>query len=165
MGGEIGQGTEWSEAASLDWYVLDYPLHQGVRRCVADLNRVYRAEPALWEVDFRPDGFQWLVGDAREDNVLAYARFSADRRRVLACLVNLSPVVRHHWRVPLPAGGRWREVLNTHAEEYGGSGIGNLDGVEAVPEPMHGQAFSAGVTLPPLAAVWLVPEGTFPAGD
>ena len=91
MGGELGQGTEWSEAASLDWYVLDYPLHEGLRRCVADLNRAYRAEPALWEVDFRPEGFQWLVGDAREDNVLAYARFSADGSRVLACLVNFSP--------------------------------------------------------------------------
>ena len=91
MGGEIGQGTEWSQAGSLDWYVLDYPLHEGVRRCVADLNRAYRAEPALWEVDFRPEGFEWLVGDAREDNVLAYARFSADRSRVLVCLVNFSP--------------------------------------------------------------------------
>ena len=78
MGGELGQGTEWSEGASLDWYVLEYPLHEGVRRCVADLNRVYRAEPALWEVDFRPEGFEWLVGDAREDNTLAYLRRSAD---------------------------------------------------------------------------------------
>jgi 1,4-alpha-glucan branching enzyme len=157
MGGELGQGTEWSEAASLDWYVLDYPLHEGIRRCVADLNRIYRDEPALWEVDFRPAGFSWLVGDAREDNVLAYARFSADESRTLACLVNFSPVVRHHWRVPLPVGGAWREVLNTDAAEYGGSGVGNLGGVEALPEPLHGRPFSAGVTLPPLAAVWLTP--------
>ena len=159
MGGEIGQGTEWSEAGSLDWYVLDYPLHEGVRRCVADLNRVYGGEPALWEVDFRPEGFEWLVGDAREDNVLAYARFSADRSRVLVCLVNFSPVVRHHWRVPLPVGGTWREVLNTDAIAYGGSGVGNLGGVEALPEPLHGRPFSAGPTLPPLAAVWLAPGG------
>ena len=126
MGSELGQGTEWTESGSLDWYVLDYPLHRGVLECVADLNRVYRAEPALWEADHRPEGFQWLVGDAREDNVLAYARFSADGSRVLVSLVNFSPVVRHHWRVPLPLGGRWREVLNTDAAEYGGSGIGNL---------------------------------------
>jgi len=159
MGGELGQGTEWSEAGSLDWYVLDYPPHEGIRRCVADLNRAYRAEPALWEVDFRPEGFSWLVGDAREDNVLAYARFSADGARTLACLVNFSPVVRHHWRVPLPVGGAWREVLNTDAEFYGGSGVGNLGGVEAVEEPLHGRAFSAALTLPPLAAVWLVPAG------
>ena len=159
MGGELGQGTEWSEAASLDWYVLDYPFHEGVRRCVADLNRLYRDEPALWEVDFRPQGFEWLVGDAREDNVLAYARFSEDRARTLACLVNFSPVVRHHWRVPLPVGGPWREVLNTDAEDYGGSGVGNLGGVEAVPEPLHGRPFSATLTLPPLATVWLTPAG------
>jgi len=130
-----------------------------VRRCVSDLNRAYRSEPALWEVDFRPEGFAWLVGDAREDNVLAYARFSADAARTMVCLVNFSPVVRHHWRVPLPAGGAWREILNTDATEYGGSGIGNLGGVEAVDEPLHGRPFSAGVTLPPLGAVWLSPAG------
>ena len=157
MGSELGQGTEWSESGSLDWYVLDYPLHRGVLRCVSDLNRVYRAEPALWELDHRPEGFEWLVGDAREDNVLAYARFSADRSRVLACIANLSPVVRHHWRVPLPVGGRWREVLNTDAAEYGGSGVGNLGAVDAVEEPFHGRPFSAAVTIPPLAAVWLAP--------
>ena len=158
MGGELGQGTEWSESASLDWYVLDYPLHEGVRRCVRDLNSVYRTEPALWERDHRPEGFQWLVGDAREDNMLAYLRLSADGGRVLACLVNFSPVVRHHWRVPLPVGGAWREVLNTDAGDYGGSGVGNLGVVEAAPEPLHGRPFSAAVTLPPLAAVWLRPE-------
>ena len=158
MGSELGQGTEWSESGSLDWYVLDYPLHRGVLRCVSDLNRVYRAEPALWELDHSPEGFEWLVGDAREDNVLAYARFSADRSRALACIANLSPVVRHHWRVPLPVGGRWREVLNTDAAEYGGSGVGNLGAVDAVEEPFHGRPFSAEVTIPPLGVVWLAPE-------
>ncbi|HKY25240.1 MAG TPA: 1,4-alpha-glucan branching protein GlgB [Gaiella sp.] len=162
MGGELGQGTEWSESESLDWYVLDYPLHRGVLDCVADLNRVYRSEPSLWEADHRPEGFEWLVGDAREDNVLAYARFTADRSRVLVCLASFSPVVRHHWRLPLPLGGRWREALNTDAAEYGGSGIGNLGVVEAEAEPFHGRPFSAAVTLPPLATVWLVPEGTVP---
>ena len=157
MGGELGQGTEWSEAASLDWYVLEYPLHRGVRACVADLNQVYRAEPALWEADHRPEGFQWLVGDARDDNVLAYARLSADGSRVLACLVNFSPVVRHGWRLPLPLGGVWREVLNTDATAYGGSGVGNLGRVDAVAEPLHGRPFSAAVTLPPLAAIWFAP--------
>jgi 1,4-alpha-glucan branching enzyme len=162
MGGELGQGTEWSEGASLDWYVLDYPLHRGMQQCVADLNAVYRGEPALWEVDFRAEGFEWLVGDAREDNTLAYLRRSADGGRLLACLVNFSPVVRHHWRLPLPVGGAWREVLNTDAEAYGGSGVGNGGGVTAEAEPLHGRAFSAGVTLPPLAAVWLVPAGDAP---
>ncbi len=155
MGSEFGQGTEWSEARSLDWYVLDYPLHRGVLRCVADLNRIYREEPALWELDHWPDGFQWLVGDAREDNVLAYARFSRDGTRILACIANFSPVVRHHWRVPLPVAGHRREVLNTDAAEYGGSGVGNLGVVEAAEEPFHGRPFSATVTIPPLAALWL----------
>jgi len=159
MGGELGQGTEWSEAASLDWHVLDYPLHAGLCRCVADLNRAYRGEPALWEVDFRAEGFQWLVGDARDDNVLAYARFAADASRVLACVVNFSPVVRHGWRVPLPLGGAWSEVLNTDATDYGGSGVGNLGRIEADAQPLHGRPFSAAVTLPPLAAVWLAPTG------
>jgi 1,4-alpha-glucan branching enzyme len=157
MGGELGQGTEWSEGASLDWYVLDYPLHAGLCRCVSDLNRAYRGEPALWEVDFRAEGFQWLVGDARDDNVLAYARFSADASRVLACVVNFSPVVRHGWQMPLPLGGAWSEVLNTDATDYGGSGVGNLGRIVAVAEPLHGRPFSAAVTLPPLAAVWLAP--------
>ena len=158
MGGELGQGTEWSEAGSLDWYVLDYPLHAGLQRCVADLNRVYRAERALFEVDFRPEGFSWLVGDAREDNVLAYARFSADGARTLVSLVNFSPVVRHHWRVPL-AGRRPLARGPQHRRRgYGGSGVGNLGGIEAQPEPLHGRPFSAALTLPPLAAVWLVPE-------
>jgi 1,4-alpha-glucan branching enzyme len=158
MGGEIAQGVEWSEAASLDWYVLDYPAHAGVQRLVGDLNRAYRAEPALWEVDFAPHGFEWLVGDARDDNVLAYLRRSADGSRELVCLVNLSPTVRTDWRLPLPRAGTWREVLNTDAEAYGGTNVGNLGAIVAEPEPLHGRPFSAAVTLPPLATVWLAPD-------
>jgi 1,4-alpha-glucan branching enzyme len=157
MGGEIAQGDEWSEATSLPWYVLDYPLHAGVHRLVCDLNRIYRAEPALWEVDFTPAGFEWLVGDARDDNVLAYLRRSADGARELVCLVNLSPTVRTGWRLPLPRAGAWREVLNTDAEAYGGTNVGNLGEIVARPEPVHGRPFSAEVTLPPLAVVWLAP--------
>ena len=87
--------------------------------------------------------------------MLAYARLSADGSRVLACLVNFSPIVRHGWQLPLPLGGAWREVLNTDAADYGGSGVGNLGRIEAVAEPLHGRPFSAAVTLPPLATVWL----------
>ncbi len=156
MGGELGQGTEWSEARSLDWNVLDYPLHAGIARLVADLNAAYRAEPALWEVDFEPAGFEWLVGDARDDNVLAFARFSRARDRTLVCLANLSPVVREGWRVPLPAGGTWRQALGTDDERYGGSGVATGE-VTAEEEPLHGRGWSAPVTLPPLAVVWLAP--------
>jgi 1,4-alpha-glucan branching enzyme len=157
MGGELAQGDEWSEARSLDWYVLDYPQHAGMRALVADLNRAYRAEPALWEVDFRPEGFEWLVGDARDDNVLAFLRRSADGSRVLVCVVNLSPAVREGWAVPLPSGGAWREVLNTDAERYAGTNVGNLGGVVADGPSLHGRPCSAAVTLPPLGVVWLAP--------
>ena len=106
MGGELAQPEEWSEGRSLDWGLLDQPGHAGMKRLVSDLNRAYRDEPALWEVDFRPDGFEWLIADARADNVLAYLRRSADGSRVLACLVNFSPVVREGWRRAAPAPGR-----------------------------------------------------------
>ena len=158
MGGEIAQGSEWSEGESLHWYVLDYPMHAGVKALVRDANAAYRAEPALWEVDFRPEGFRWLVSDARDENVLAFARFSAGGERVLVCLANFSPVVREGWRVPLPRGGRWREVLNTDSRFYAGSDVGNGLGVEADAGPWHGESFSALVTLPPLGVVWLVPD-------
>ncbi|MGL6279021.1 MAG: 1,4-alpha-glucan branching protein GlgB [Gaiella sp.] len=157
MGGELAQGDEWSEGRSLDWYVLDYPLHAGVCRLVGDLNRAYRAEPALWEVDVAAHGFEWLVGDARDDNVLAYLRRSADGLRELVCLVNFSPAVRTDWRLPLPREGTWREVLNTDAAVYGGTNVGNLGAIVAEPVPLHGRPCSAVVTLPPLAAVWLAP--------
>ncbi len=157
MGGEIAQGSEWSEGESLHWYVLDYPLHAGVKALVRDANTAYRAEPALWEVDFRPEGFRWLVSAARDENVLAFARFSEGGERVLVCLANFSPVVREGWRVPLPRGGRWREVLNTDSRFYAGSDVGNGLGVEADAGPLHGEPCSALVTLPPLGVVWLVP--------
>ncbi len=157
MGGELAQGDEWSESRSLDWGLLEHSGHLGTKQLVSDLNRVYRDEPALWEVDFRADGFQWLVGDARADNVLAYLRLSASGERLLVCLVNFSPVVREAWRVPLPRAGHWREVMNTDAGIYSGTNVGNLGEIVAKAEPLHGREFSAEITLPPLAAVWLVP--------
>jgi 1,4-alpha-glucan branching enzyme len=123
-----------------------------------DLNRVYQAEPALWEVDFSHEGFRWLEPNAANENVLAFARVSQDGSRWLVCLCNLSPVVRSGFRVGLPAAGRWREALNTDSRFYGGSDVGNGWGVEAEPVPWMEQAQSAEVTLPPLATVWLVPD-------
>jgi 1,4-alpha-glucan branching enzyme len=127
-----------------------------VRAAVRDLNATYRRQPALWEVDFRPDGFAWLVGDDRDENVVAFARFSA-AGSPLVCVANFSPVVREEWRLPLPVGGAWVEVLNTDSRFYGGSDVGNGLGVTAEAVPTHGQPFSGHVTLPPLATVWLVP--------
>ena len=151
-------GAEWTEAASLDWYVLDDPLHAGVRRSSRDLNRIYRDEPALWQVDFAPEGFEWLVGDARDDNVLAYARYSADRTRALVCLCNFSPVVRAssgacRFR---PAGAGGRCSTPTHRSTAARASA-TAAGSRPRAEPLYGRPFSAGVTLPPLAAVWLAP--------
>jgi 1,4-alpha-glucan branching enzyme len=158
MGGELGQWDEWSEARSLDWPLLEDPDHAGLRGLVGDLNAAYRAEPALWEVDFRPEGFAWIVGDARDDNTLAFARYSGDGARALVCLTNFSPVVREGWLLPLPRGGAWREVLNTDSRFYGGSDVGNGLGVDAR-EGGSGHGFAAHVTVPPLATVWLAPAG------
>jgi 1,4-alpha-glucan branching enzyme len=157
MGSELAEWGEWSEGRSLDWPLLDDPDHAGVRAAVRDLNAAYRARPALWEVDFRPEGFAWLVGDDRDENVVAFARFAASGAP-LVCVVNFSPVVREAWRLPLPAGGHWQEVLNTDSRFYAGSDVGNGLGIEAEEAPMHGQPWSAPVTLPPLATIWLVPK-------
>ena len=123
-----------------------------------ELNRLYRAEPALWEVDFEPAGFRWLEPNDAAGNVLAFARVAADGRRQLVCVLNLSPLPRYGYRLGMPLPGRWREVLNTDAGAYGGSNVGNLGAVEAEALPWHDQPFSAELTLPPLGALWLVPD-------
>jgi 1,4-alpha-glucan branching enzyme len=158
MGGELAQEDEWSHDRSLDWHLLERPEHQGVQTLVRDLNRVYRDEPALFELDGDPAGFRWLEASDADDNTLAFLRLAADGRRVLACACNLSPVPRFERRLGLPYGGRWSEVLNTDSAFYGGSGVGNLGGVEAEAVPWHEQPFSALVNLPPLGVVWLVPD-------
>ncbi|WP_217915232.1 1,4-alpha-glucan branching protein GlgB [Miltoncostaea marina] len=158
MGCEIGQEQEWSHERSLDWHLLERPRHAGVQRLVRDINRTYRATPALWELDAEGAGFRWLVVDDRDANVVAYARFPASGAPLVAVL-NLSPVPRSGYRLPLPRGGFWREALNTDAEEYGGAGIGNLGGVTAQETPWGGESWSAEVTLPPLAGLWLTADG------
>jgi 1,4-alpha-glucan branching enzyme len=158
MGGELAQEREWDHAGSLDWHLLEQPGHAGVQSLVRDLNRLYRDEPALWEVDFDPAGFRWLEPNDADANVLAFARFPAGDGRPLVCVCNLSPVPREGYRLGLPRGGRWRELLNTDSTFYGGSDVGNLGGVEADGPPWHDQPQSAELRLPPLAVVWLVPE-------
>ncbi|MDQ3162366.1 MAG: 1,4-alpha-glucan branching protein GlgB [Actinomycetota bacterium] len=158
MGGELGQEREWSESAgAIDWHLLEDPGHAGVQAVIRDLNRAYRDEPALWEVDFSHEGFRWLEPNAAGENALAFARVSRDGGRWLICVSNLSPIVREGWRVGLPTGGKWREALNTDSRFYGGSDVGNGWGLEAASEPCMQQPFSAEVTLPPLATLWLVP--------
>jgi 1,4-alpha-glucan branching enzyme len=158
MGGELGEWEEWNYDGSLHWNLLEYAEHQGVQSLIRDLNREYRSQPALYEVDFDPRGFRWLEANDAANNVLAFARVDEEGERPVVCVLNLSPVPRSEYRVGMPKCCRWREVVNTDSRYYGGSGIGNLGGVEAEPVPWHDQPFSAELTLPPLAAVWLVPE-------
>jgi 1,4-alpha-glucan branching enzyme len=158
MGCEIAQEAEWNHDRSLDWHLLESPEHGGVQALVRELNRIYRAEPALWEVDFSHDGFRWLEPNDAASNVLVFARLSRDGKRVIVCACNLAPIPRYDYRIGMPRPGRWREALNTDSAYYGGADVGNLGGVEAVAEEWHGQPCSAEVTLPPLGAVWLVPE-------
>ena len=157
MGSEFGQRREWDSDSSLDWQLLDRPEHLGVQRLVRDLNRIYRAQPSLHELDFDQRGFRWIDGSNADANVIGFARFAEDPGRHLVCLCNLSPVPRFGYRVGLPTPGPYREVLNTDSRHYGGSDVGNLGVVESGPTPWHGLPNSATVTLPPLATVWLAP--------
>jgi 1,4-alpha-glucan branching enzyme len=157
MGCEFAQEAEWSHERSLDWHLLEDPGHAGVQSLVRDLNRVYRDQRALWDVDFDASGFWWLEANDAERNVVAFCRASEGAKAVLACVCNLAPVPRERYRVGLPRAGAWREVLNTDAASYGGSGTGNLGTIEAEPIPWGGQPFSAELVLPPLGVLWLVP--------
>jgi len=158
MGGELAEWEEWNYDGSLHWNLLEYPEHQGVQSLVRDLNLAYRAEPALWQVDDDPSGFRWLEANDAANNVVAFARLDAKGERAVVCVLNLSPVPRYEYRVGMPAAGRWREAVNTDSAYYGGTGVGNLGGVDAEATPWHDQPYSALLTLPPLGAVWLVPE-------
>ena len=159
MGGELAQETEWSEERSLDWHLLEDPQHAGIQSLVRDLNHAYKAEPALWELDYDGTGFWWVEANDADNNVFAFARRSRDSERVVVFVSNLSPVPREGYRLGLPRSGRWREAVNTDSGHYGGSDAGNLGGIEAGPIAWHNQPFSAEVTLPPLGTLWLVPEG------
>ncbi|TKR22616.1 1,4-alpha-glucan branching protein GlgB [Cellulomonas hominis] len=156
MGTEFAQGTEWAESRSLDWYLLDHAPHRGVQSAVRDLNRFYRSHSAMWALDHSPQGFEWIDANDADRNVLAYLRRD-DRGNVVAVVVNFSGVPHEDYRLALPQGGTWIEALNTDAEEYGGSGVGNLGQVQARPEPHHGRAFSATLRVPPLGVLYLVP--------
>jgi 1,4-alpha-glucan branching enzyme len=158
MGQEFAQEQEWSHERSLDWHLLEQPLNHGMQSLVRDLNRVYRARPALWENDFEGEGFYWLEPNDAENSVVAFARTSKDFSDIVATVLNLTPVPRYGYRIGLPREGRWVEVINTDSTHYGGSDVGNFGGVVAEPIPWGGQPFSAEVTLPPLGGIWLVPE-------
>ncbi|HEU4850446.1 MAG TPA: 1,4-alpha-glucan branching protein GlgB, partial [Terrimesophilobacter sp.] len=156
MGQEFGQPSEWSEERGLDWWILEQPVHRGLQNLVAQLNRVYRAEPALWQRDHDPGGFEWLVGDDAANTVIAFLRWSAAGDPV-AVIVNFSGNPVGPYRLGLPVAGEWVELLNTDAVEFGGSGVGNLGTVVAHAGTHAERPAFAELTIPPLAALWLAP--------
>jgi 1,4-alpha-glucan branching enzyme len=158
MGQEFAQEAEWSHEHSLDWHLLGEPDHAGLQTLVSNLNRVYRAHPALWERDSDPEGFRWLEGGDADSNVIAFVRLGNRQQDVVVCVCNLSPLVRKRYRLGLPRPGFWSEVLNTDSTFYAGANNGNVGGREAEPVPWHDQPYSAELTLPPLGVLWLTPD-------
>jgi 1,4-alpha-glucan branching enzyme len=155
MGGEFGQRREWTHEGELEWWVTDLPEHAGIQHLMRDLNRIYRREPALHKIDFSPDGFEWLDLDSGELSVIAFLRKAPGHGAPLLVVCNFTPVPRPNFLVGVPARGVWREILNTDAREYGGSGWGNLGGVESVPVSTRGRMESVNLNLPPLATIVL----------
>ncbi|MEM7500380.1 MAG: alpha amylase C-terminal domain-containing protein, partial [Pseudomonadota bacterium] len=154
MGSEFGQREEWDHQAALPWESLDYPLHEGVRRLVRDLNRVMRETPALHARDAEAGGFEWVDGGNTEASVLSWLRWGPDGTSPVLCLFNFSHLERSDWRFGVSLEGHWAEIVNTDAGDYGGSGRGNLGGRDAVAQPEHGKPYSIAATLPPLSAVF-----------
>ena len=154
MGGEFSQWREWNHDESLEWHVLQYPFHQGIQRWLRDLNHFYRTEPALYELDFSMEGFEWIDFCDWEHSIISFLRKGKDPRSIILVVCNLTPVPRHNYRVGVPLGDFWREVLNSDAKIYEGSGQGNFGGVEATPIPAHGRHHSLSLTLPPLSVLF-----------
>jgi len=157
MGLDFGQGDEWTETRSIDWHLLQYPLQSGLQRCLADLHRVYRATPALYEVDFEWTGFQWLESHDNENSVFAFLRRGRDPNDMLVVATNFTPVPRYEYRIGVPTGGPWREVLNTDSSLYAGGNIGNAGLIWARDEAWAGQPHSLVLTIPPLGGLYLRP--------
>jgi 1,4-alpha-glucan branching enzyme len=156
MGGEFGQSSEWSHETSLEWHLLDQgPYHRGLSSLVRDLNRLYREERSLHQLDHDPAGFLWMDCRDSEQGVVAFVRFALEPGQMLLCVCSFTPVPRREYRVGVPRAGTWVEVLNTDSAHYGGSNLGNSGGVQSEPVPWHGQPHSIRLALPPLAAVWL----------
>jgi 1,4-alpha-glucan branching enzyme len=154
QGGEFGQWDEWRHDHSLDWHLLEWETHRGVQRLVRELNRLYGETPSLFEGDCESFGFEWVEMNDADQSVLAFLRRTRDGAEATLCVFNFTPVPRENYRLGVSMPGRWDEILNSDAAEFGGSGIGNLGGADATPVPAHGRHHSLIVTLPPLAAVW-----------
>lgn len=160
MGGEFGQWREWAHEESLDWHLLRYPPHRGVQKWVQDLNHFYKREPVMHELDFEPNGFEWIDFNDWEQSIVSFLRRGKSTGDIILVVCNFTPVPRYNYRVGVPRGGLWREVLNSDAKEYGGSGHGNFGSVEATPVSLHGRDHSLTLTLPPLGILFFKRKGT-----
>ncbi len=157
MGGEFGQYREWNHDAQLDWDLLERPRHAGIQRWLEDLNKAYRDVPAFHELDMAQEGFEWIDCCDTENSILSLLRRSKTKPdALLVAALNFTEIPRHNYQIGVPSGGHWVEILNSDATIYGGSGQGNMGGVDAVPIPLHGRKWSVTLTLPPLAAVFLM---------
>ena len=158
MGGELGQESEWAESRELDWWLLDHPEHLGVHQAVKDMNARYHESAAFWSQDSDPGGFSWIDANDAAGNVFSFVRYGSDGSAV-ACVSNFAAIPHEGYRLGLPHSGRWTEILNTDADRYGGSGVGNLGGVVATQDSWHGLPASATLRLPPLGTLWLRWDG------
>ncbi len=159
MGGEIAQWREWNENESLDWHLLDAPMHRGVHDLIRDLNALYRDRKPLHELDCEPGGFEWIEANDSDNSVLAFLRKGREEGHVIVVVCNFTPIPRDAYRIGVPLPGRYEPVLNTDAAEYGGAGDAAVDGMDAEPMIWHGRPHSLNLTLPPLAAVVLERRG------
>jgi len=158
MGDEFGQVREWAHDSSLEWHVLQYPVHIGLQNWVEQLNRLYREHPALHELDHDPSGFEWIDCNDSLTSTISLLRKGKSARENIVGVFNFTPVPRTGFRLGVPSGGYWKELLNSDAKEYDGSGMGNLGGVMAEEKPSHGRSHSLSLTLPPLGALFLKAE-------
>ena len=157
MGCEFGQGDEWNYTKSLDWHLLQYPYQQGLQMLVRDLNALYRSNPSLYETDCFPEGFQWIDCHDSDNSIISYVRLARNPEDFLVIVCNFTPVVRRGYRLGVPKGGPYTEVLNTDAGFYAGSGVGNAGRVDAEQHEAHGRPFSLVLDLPPLGSLVLKP--------
>jgi 1,4-alpha-glucan branching enzyme len=153
MGMDMAQWSEWNHDSSLDWHLLENDVHKGLQQWVKEMNETYKSLPALYEVDFSGEGFKWIDANDAHNSILSFMRYSKDKKNIVIAVCNMTPVPRYNYRIGVPEEGYWKEIRNSDAKNYGGSGQGNFGGVDAVPVAYHNEDFSINITLPPLGMV------------
>lgn len=155
MGGEFGQWKEWDHDSCLDWELLNQETHSGLQKWVGDLNKMYRDFPSLHCRDLDENGFEWIDCGNAEESVVAFLRKGEQEMEPMLVVLNFTPTPRIDYQIGVPKSGQWKEVLNSDANDYGGSGIGNMGSVKTTPHPFHNNPFSLKLNLPPLSAIFL----------